>query len=164
MSTVSLLNHYLNHYTLFSLFLPCSPLADRLSHSSETIFSAKLSQGHAAALHRTQPGVCESLGHVGSSWQGRAHFSCLQRSLLIPKAEILLWYLSTQFEAWAAKMKPQGPRLSHGAASMCPPAQEGQPVNGPTTRAASNACMGWVTPAVSHRCSPSIMKHYQKEK
>lgn len=48
-------------------------------------------------------------GYVGSSWQPRAHFPGLKRSLLIPRAEILHGHLNTQCEAWAARTEPQGP-------------------------------------------------------
>lgn len=68
------LSHYPNNDSLFSLSLPFMPLVDGLSHSSETIFSAKQSQGHTAVLLQTRPWVWESwipglqvtLGHLGN--------------------------------------------------------------------------------------------------
>lgn len=95
-------SHYLNNYTLLFLFLSRTPRADGLSHSSEAIFSAELSQGHAAALHQTRGPrqlTSRAAGYAGSSWQRGAHFPGSQRSPATPRAEIPLCHFSTQPEA-----------------------------------------------------------------
>lgn len=122
------LSHYLNNDSLFSLSLPFMPSANGLSHSSETIFSAKQSQGHTAVLLQTRLWVWGSwnswaAGYLGSSWQPRAPFPGLKSSLLIPRVEILHGHLNAPFGAWAARTEPQGPEWGQAqshSSILCP--------------------------------------------